>query len=166
MYLSVWLLWSWQLRLVSACILAQACATCTGCNLAVDVTWKYLNFFMNDDKKLKHIESEYGSGRMLTGEAKAELVKVFECSPESSPYTLRTAVPPLLQIPLHSGAAVCLEVADLPAHKLVIMVHARSSHKDTLCHHTHIACLYELSIVRMQLKMVRLCTSKTIRVTS
>lgn len=31
---------------------------------------------MNDDKKLKHIESEYGSGRMLTGEAKAELVKV------------------------------------------------------------------------------------------
>ena len=49
---------------------------CAGCNLAVDVTWKYLNFFMNDDKKLKHIESEYGSGRMLTGEAKAELIKV------------------------------------------------------------------------------------------
>lgn len=47
-----------------------------GCNLAVDVTWKYLNFFMSDDKKLKHIESEYGSGRMLTGEAKAELIKV------------------------------------------------------------------------------------------
>ncbi|KAL3156819.1 hypothetical protein ABBQ38_001090 [Trebouxia sp. C0009 RCD-2024] len=49
-----------------------------GCNLAVDVTWKYLNFFMNDDKKLKHIESEYGSGRMLTGEAKAELVKILQ----------------------------------------------------------------------------------------
>ena len=32
---------------------------------------------MTDDKKLKHIESEYGSGRMLTGEAKAELVKVM-----------------------------------------------------------------------------------------
>lgn len=47
-----------------------------GANLAVDVTWKYLNFFMSDDKKLKHIESEYGSGRMLTGEAKAELIKV------------------------------------------------------------------------------------------
>lgn len=47
-----------------------------GCNLAVDVTWKYLNFFLTDDKKLKHIENEYGSGRMLTGEAKAELVKV------------------------------------------------------------------------------------------
>ena len=49
----------------------------TGCNLAVDVTWKYLNFFMSDHKKLKHIESEYGSGRMLTGEAKAELIKVI-----------------------------------------------------------------------------------------
>lgn len=117
---------------------------------------------MSDDKKLKHIESEYGSGRMLTGEAKAELVKVFECSPESSPYTL----PSLLQIPRHFIAAVCLEVADLPAHNLVIMVHARSSPKDTLCHHVHIACLYELSIVRMQLKMVRLCTSKTMRVTA
>lgn len=52
----------------------------TGCNLAVDVTWKYLNFFMTDDKKLKHIESEYGSGRMLTGEAKAELIKVMLAS--------------------------------------------------------------------------------------
>ena len=47
-----------------------------GCNLAVDVTWKYLNFFLSDDAKLKHIEAEYGSGRMLTGEAKAELIKV------------------------------------------------------------------------------------------
>ena len=41
---------------------------------------------MTDDKRLKHIESEYGSGRMLTGEAKAELIKVLECSPESSMY--------------------------------------------------------------------------------
>lgn len=57
---------------------------CSGCNLAVDVTWKYLNFFMTDDKKLKHIESEYGSGRMLTGEAKAELVKVMIATCEVS----------------------------------------------------------------------------------
>ena len=42
----------------------------------MDVTWKYLNFFLSDDAKLKHIEAEYGSGRMLTGEAKAELIKV------------------------------------------------------------------------------------------
>ena len=65
---------------------AKALAICTGCNLAVDVTWKYLNFFMNDDKQLKQIESEYGSGRMLTGEAKAELVKVFQIR-DSSTYT-------------------------------------------------------------------------------
>ncbi|DBA93615.1 TPA: hypothetical protein ACH3X3_013692 [Trebouxia sp. C0006] len=49
-----------------------------GCNLAVDVTWKYLNFFMSDDKKLKQIESEYGSGRMLVGEAKAVLIKILQ----------------------------------------------------------------------------------------
>ena len=35
---------------------------------------------MTDDKRLKQIESEYGSGRMLTGEAKAELVKVDAAS--------------------------------------------------------------------------------------
>ena len=55
-----------------------------GCNLAVDVTWKYLNFFLSDDAKLKHIENEYGSGRMLTGEAKAELIKV-QCFPDITP---------------------------------------------------------------------------------
>ena len=51
-----------------------------GCNLAVDVTWKYLNFFLSDDAELKHIEAEYGSGRMLTGEAKAQLIKVGSCT--------------------------------------------------------------------------------------
>jgi hypothetical protein len=35
---------------------------------------------MSDDKKLKQIESEYGSGRMLVGEAKAVLIKVCLCS--------------------------------------------------------------------------------------
>jgi tryptophanyl-tRNA synthetase len=34
----------------------------------VDVPWKYLNFFMEDDAKLGHIGREYGAGRMLTGE--------------------------------------------------------------------------------------------------
>lgn len=38
-----------------------------GANLDVDVPWKYLNFFMEDDKKLAHIGREYGAGRMLTG---------------------------------------------------------------------------------------------------
>lgn len=39
-----------------------------GANLDVDVPWKYLNFFMEDDANLTHIGREYGAGRMLTGE--------------------------------------------------------------------------------------------------
>ena len=41
--------------------------------------WKYLNFFMEDDEKLAEIGREYSSGRMLTGEIKAELIKVWHC---------------------------------------------------------------------------------------
>ncbi|PNW75322.1 hypothetical protein CHLRE_12g522350v5 [Chlamydomonas reinhardtii] len=48
-----------------------------GANLAVDVPWKYLNFFMEDDNKLARIGEEYGSGRMLTGEIKKELITVL-----------------------------------------------------------------------------------------
>ncbi|KAG2439245.1 hypothetical protein HXX76_004606 [Chlamydomonas incerta] len=48
-----------------------------GANLAVDVPWKYLNFFMEDDAKLGRIGEEYGSGRMLTGEIKKELITVL-----------------------------------------------------------------------------------------
>ncbi len=33
----------------------------------MDVPWKYLNFFLEDDTKLAAIGEEYGSGRMLTG---------------------------------------------------------------------------------------------------
>ena len=47
-----------------------------GCNLEVDVTWKYLNFFLDDDAELGKIEREYGSGQMLTGTAKGILIKV------------------------------------------------------------------------------------------
>lgn len=48
-----------------------------GADLEVDVSWKYLNFFLEDDVRLAHIGVEYGAGRMLTGEVKAELVKVL-----------------------------------------------------------------------------------------
>lgn len=48
-----------------------------GANLAVDVPWKYLNFFLEDDTKLTAIGEEYGSGRMLTGEIKKELITVL-----------------------------------------------------------------------------------------
>jgi hypothetical protein len=33
----------------------------------VDVPWKYLNFFLEDDQRLAEIGREYGAGRMLTG---------------------------------------------------------------------------------------------------
>jgi tryptophanyl-tRNA synthetase len=48
-----------------------------GANLDVDVPWKYLNFFLEDDAKLAHIGREYGSGRMLTSEIKGELTMVL-----------------------------------------------------------------------------------------
>ncbi len=48
-----------------------------GANLAVDVAWKWLNFFMEDDAKLAHIGAEYAAGRMLSGEIKAELITVL-----------------------------------------------------------------------------------------
>lgn len=48
-----------------------------GANLDVDVPWKYLNFFMEDDARLAQIGADYGSGKMLTGEVKAELIQVL-----------------------------------------------------------------------------------------
>ena len=38
-----------------------------GANLAVDVTFKYLQFFCDDDALLKEVETEYSAGRMTTG---------------------------------------------------------------------------------------------------
>lgn len=43
----------------------------------MDVPVKWLSFFMHDDDRLAHIRREYGAGRMLTGEVKAELTKVL-----------------------------------------------------------------------------------------
>ncbi|XP_059275346.1 tryptophan--tRNA ligase, cytoplasmic [Lycium ferocissimum] len=48
-----------------------------GANLEVDIPFKYLGFFLDDDKELDHIREEYGSGRMLTGEIKKRLVDVL-----------------------------------------------------------------------------------------
>ncbi|WIA29340.1 hypothetical protein OEZ86_011845 [Tetradesmus obliquus] len=48
-----------------------------GANLDIDVPWKYLNFFMEDDAELAAIGREYGAGRMLTGEVKAELIALL-----------------------------------------------------------------------------------------
>ena len=48
-----------------------------GGNLAVDIAWKWLNFFLDDDEKLASIGVEYSSGRMLSGEIKAELIALL-----------------------------------------------------------------------------------------
>ncbi|KAJ8555319.1 hypothetical protein K7X08_012815 [Anisodus acutangulus] len=48
-----------------------------GANLEVDIPFKYLGFFLDDDAELDHIRKEYGSGRMLTGEIKKRLVEVL-----------------------------------------------------------------------------------------
>ncbi len=48
-----------------------------GANLDVDVPWKYLQFFMEDEDRLKEIGEAYGSGKMLTGDIKAILIDVL-----------------------------------------------------------------------------------------
>jgi tryptophanyl-tRNA synthetase len=45
--------------------------------LEVDVPFQYLRFFLEDDAELEHIATEYGAGRMLTGEVKARLIEVL-----------------------------------------------------------------------------------------
>lgn len=49
-----------------------------GANLEVDVPFKYLSFFLDDDERLRQIGDEYSSGRMLTGEIKAILIGVLQ----------------------------------------------------------------------------------------
>uniref|UniRef100_A0A161XUP0 tryptophan--tRNA ligase n=1 Tax=Daucus carota subsp. sativus TaxID=79200 RepID=A0A161XUP0_DAUCS len=48
-----------------------------GANLEVDIPVKYLGFFLDDDAELEHIRTEYGAGRMLTGEVKKRLTEVL-----------------------------------------------------------------------------------------
>ncbi|GER39631.1 tryptophan--tRNA ligase [Striga asiatica] len=48
-----------------------------GANLEVDIPIKYLGFFLEDDSELEHIRTEYGAGRMLTGEVKKRLIEVL-----------------------------------------------------------------------------------------
>lgn len=44
-----------------------------GGNLSVDVPYKYLNFFLDDDEKLEQIGRDYSSGKMLTGDPQIPL---------------------------------------------------------------------------------------------
>lgn len=47
-----------------------------GGNVDVDVSYKYLTFFLEDDERLEQIKQEYTSGQLLTGHLKAELIAV------------------------------------------------------------------------------------------
>lgn len=49
-----------------------------GANVAVDVSCEWLKFFMEDDVRLQQILEDYGSGKMLTGEVKKELIGILQ----------------------------------------------------------------------------------------
>lgn len=48
-----------------------------GGNVEVDIPYRYLTFFLDDDVELDRIRTEYAAGRMLTGEIKAALIGVL-----------------------------------------------------------------------------------------
>lgn len=48
-----------------------------GANLEVDVSIKYLNFFLEDDDELEDIKKKYKEGKLLTGEVKQILVDLL-----------------------------------------------------------------------------------------
>lgn len=48
-----------------------------GANLDVDVPFKYLSFFLDDDEQLETIRRDYGSGAMFTGEVKKTLIELL-----------------------------------------------------------------------------------------
>uniref|UniRef100_A0A7S0NQL9 Tryptophan--tRNA ligase, cytoplasmic n=1 Tax=Calcidiscus leptoporus TaxID=127549 RepID=A0A7S0NQL9_9EUKA len=49
-----------------------------GGDLSTDIPYQWLTFFLFDDERLQAIGEEYSSGRMLSGEIKAELIKVLQ----------------------------------------------------------------------------------------
>jgi tryptophanyl-tRNA synthetase len=49
-----------------------------GADLSVDVPYKWLEFFLDDDAEFERIGTEYGTGRMLTGEVKGILINLLQ----------------------------------------------------------------------------------------
>lgn len=49
-----------------------------GANLAIDVPFEWLTFFMESDERLEEIARDYSSGAMLTGEVKKELIVILQ----------------------------------------------------------------------------------------
>jgi len=48
-----------------------------GANLEVDIPYQWLRFFLDDDAKIEQVATEYGAGRMMTGEVKGMLSDVL-----------------------------------------------------------------------------------------
>ena len=46
-----------------------------GGRTAVDVSYQYLSYFLEDDEELQRIHDQYESGEMLTGELKKIVIK-------------------------------------------------------------------------------------------
>lgn len=49
-----------------------------GGDVSVDISYRYLTFFLEDDAKLQDIRNAYSSGKMLSGEIKKELIQVLQ----------------------------------------------------------------------------------------
>eukprot|EP00923_Selenidium_pygospionis_P040150 GHVN01069495.1.p1 GENE.GHVN01069495.1~~GHVN01069495.1.p1 ORF type:complete len:258 (+),score=42.75 GHVN01069495.1:43-774(+) len=48
-----------------------------GADLTVDVPYRYLSFFMDDDERFEQIGRDYGAGKLLTGEVKEILIDLL-----------------------------------------------------------------------------------------
>lgn len=46
--------------------------------MSVDVSCEWLSFFLESDERLAEIYRDYGSGAMLTGEVKKELITLLQ----------------------------------------------------------------------------------------
>lgn len=49
-----------------------------GADLAKDIPFQYLEYFLEDEEELMRIKKEYESGRMLTGEVKKILIQELQ----------------------------------------------------------------------------------------
>ncbi|XP_028165921.1 tryptophan--tRNA ligase, cytoplasmic-like [Ostrinia furnacalis] len=61
-----------------------------GGNTSIDISFKYLTFFMEDDERLSEIKKAYESGEMLTGELKK--IAIDTISPYVQEYQARRAL--------------------------------------------------------------------------
>jgi len=48
-----------------------------GADISVDISYMYLEFFLEDDKKVDQIREDYSSGKMMTGEVKKILIDLL-----------------------------------------------------------------------------------------